>query len=70
MLALGPIAVEVRRLTVPGAKVKVNGAATEVRADGTFISRVGVSFNKPEIRVEVEHDGKKKATVRPFVTKR
>jgi hypothetical protein len=70
MLALGPIAVEVRGLTVPGAKVKVNGAVTEVRADGTFISRMGVPLGKPEIRVEAEHGGKKKTTVRAFATKR
>ncbi len=57
----GSIRVDVRGATVPGAVVKVNGKAVEVRDDGTF-----VCYTWPNVRVEVEHDGKKKTTVRRF----
>ncbi len=60
-LVEGPIAVEVRGVTVPGATVKVNGSRVQVGSDGTFAARTGA-----EVRVEAEHAGKKKTTVRSF----
>jgi hypothetical protein len=61
----GPIAVEVRGVTVPGATVKVNGNRVEVQADGSFSARTGA-----EIRIEAEHAGKKKTAVRSFRVRR
>lgn len=60
-LVEGPIAVEVRGVTVPGATVKVNGAAVEVGADGAFAARTGA-----QVRIEAEHGGMKKTVVRTF----
>jgi hypothetical protein len=62
-LAQGPIAVELHGITEPGATVKVNGQPAEVRADGTFIARVGSA----EVRVEAVHGENKRVAVRKFV---
>ena len=57
----GPIVIEIRGITEPGATVKVNGRAVNVAADGTFLCRAG-----HQIRIEAERDGKKKTAIRSF----
>jgi hypothetical protein len=61
----GPISVEIRGITEPGAAVKVNGRAVEVSADGTFAARGG-----GQLRVEAEQDGKQKTAVRSFTVRK
>jgi hypothetical protein len=65
VVAEGPIAIEVHGLTEPGATVRINDQAVKVSADGTFIFRAGSN-----IRIEVEHNGKKKTVVRNFAVQR
>jgi uncharacterized protein (DUF427 family) len=60
-LVEGPIAVEVRGITEPGATVKVNGKPVTVESDGNFVARTGA-----QIRIEAEHGGKTKTIVRSF----
>ena len=60
-LVEGPIAVEVRGITEPGATVKVNGKPVTVETDGNFVARAGA-----QIRIEAEHGGKKQTAVRSF----
>jgi hypothetical protein len=61
VLVEGPISVEVRGATEPGAKVKVNGSPVAVHADGSFRALAG-----SKVRVEAEHEGKKKVVTRTF----
>ena len=66
-LIAGPITVEVRGITEPGATVKVNGGTVSVRPDGRFAKVVFVrAKEQAEITVEVEKDGKTKKHVRRF----
>jgi hypothetical protein len=65
-LVHGPIAVELRGVTQPGASVKVNGAAVEVRADGSFATLASPRPQKPEVRIEAEREGKKATVLRRF----
>ena len=63
----GPITVEVRGITEPGATVKVNGGVVTVHPDGRFAKVVFVNAQETaEITVEVEKDGKVKKHVRRF----
>lgn len=64
-LVEGPVAVEVRGVVQPGAAVRVNGRPVEVSADGRFVARTGA-----QIRIEVEHQGKKKELRRTFPVRR
>ena len=66
----GPIAVELRGITTPGASVKVNGAAAEVRPDGTFAALASPRPQKPEVRIEAERGGKKATALRRFDIRR
>jgi len=62
----GPIVVEVRGVTRPGAAVKVNGSDVPLRPDGTFACRTRPRGAAGEITIEASHDGKTKTTVRRF----
>jgi len=67
----GPIAVEVRGITEPGATVKVNGSVVEVLADGTF-TRGGTFTGRAgqRIVIEAERNGKRKTALRGFPTRK
>jgi len=69
-LVNGPISIEVRGATVPGATVQINGQAVKPRADGTFTGRAYPRGEKNEVLVEAEHNGVKKAAVRRFQVRR
>jgi len=63
-LVQGPIAVEVRGVTTPGAAVKVAGRPVQVSPDGSFAA---ISHSaKPELTIEAEHNGKTKTVTRSF----
>jgi uncharacterized protein (DUF427 family) len=64
-LVEGPIAVEVRGITEPGATVRVNGSRVAVESDGNFVARTGA-----QIRIEAEHGGKKQTALRSFKVRR
>lgn len=67
VLIHGPINVEVRGITEPGAAVTINGDAVSLGPDGRFAKVVFVhSKDHAEIKVEVEKDGHKKTHVRRF----
>jgi len=69
-LVHGPIALEVHGVVQPGATVKVNGQAAEVRPDGRFAARGGPRGPRGEVRIEAEHNGKKKLAIRTFRVRR
>ncbi len=62
----GPIVVEVRGLTAPGAAVKVNGRSIKTVADGRFACVSSPKGREGEIVIEAELNGAKKTTVRRF----
>lgn len=62
----GPIVVELRGLSRPGAVVRVNGRAVDVDDEGRFCCRTRPDRQDGEIRVEAEADGEKKTAVRRF----
>ena len=62
----GPILVELRGVTEPGAAVKVNGRTVTVRSDGTFSCGTRPTGDGHEIRIEAEHQGREKVAVRRF----
>ena len=63
-LVSGPILIELRGITAPGATLEVNGRPTAVRPDGTFAAAVHGA--KTTLRVEAEHNGKKRTLTRRF----
>lgn len=65
VLVEGPVAVEVRGVVQAGATVRVNNRPVEVAADGQFVARTGA-----QIRIEIEHQGKKKEIRRSFTVRR
>lgn len=58
----GPVVVEVRGVTEPGTKVKINGHAVEVSSAGAFQGHLWGGSG----RIEVQHDGKTKTLLRNF----
>jgi hypothetical protein len=62
----GPITIEVRGLTEPGAAVKVNGRAVRVGKDGQFTHVASFGASGGELRVTARHGGKEAAAVRRF----
>lgn len=69
-LVHGPISVELRGVTRPGASVKINGAAVEVGPDGRFATHVWPGGARHEVRLEAEYEGQKKVCVRRFHVRR
>jgi len=65
-LVTGPVVIEVRGCTRPGAVVKVGGRAVEVRADGSFASLAWASGRRSEIAIQATRDGRSKTTTRRF----
>jgi hypothetical protein len=67
LVPAGPRAVNLRGLTVPGAKVNVNGQPIQqLRPSGYFCQAVFLEDNQPQVTVTVEHDGRKRSAVRTF----
>ena len=69
-LVNGPIIVEVRGVTQPGTAVKVNGAAVEVRPDGTFGCIPWSAGRDGKVTIQATRDGKTTATTRRFRVRR
>ena len=65
-LVEGPINVEIRGVTEPGAKLTINGGRVEVAADGTFVRATRPVGDGQEIVIETEHEGLKKTARRRF----
>ncbi len=65
-LVEGPINVEVRGITLPGAVVTVNGRRIDVRPSGYFASTTRPAGEDHQVVVEVEQAGKKKVAARRF----
>jgi len=63
----GPIAVQLRGVTAPGAEVKVNGRQVEVRDDGTFACNTGPSGGEHTIVVQSRLGDDAKTAVRRFL---
>ncbi len=70
VLVNGPIVVELRGATEPGATVRVNGQPVETDSRGHFACTARPRGEANEITIEAERDGKKKATTRRFVVRR
>ncbi|MBM4042156.1 MAG: DUF4091 domain-containing protein [Planctomycetes bacterium] len=69
-LVHGPICVELRGVTQPGASVKINGTPVAVGPDGCFATHVSPRGTRHEVRIEAEHNGRKAATTRRFQARR
>ena len=69
-LVNGPIVVEVRGVTQPGATVKVNGSPVKVRPDGTFIHIPWSVGRTGKITVQATHNGNTTTTTRRFTVRR
>ncbi len=65
----GPINVEVYGITEPGATVKLNGRNVPVQPDGIFATVTRPVGDECAIRIEAEHSGQRKQTVRYFSIK-
>lgn len=66
VLVPGPIVLDVRGVTRPGATVTVNGQAVPVKADGSF--HAGVPPFRGEVALELEHGGRRQRQARRFET--
>ncbi len=69
-LVHGPISVELRGVTTPGATVKINGSAIAVGPDGRFATHVWPRGPRSEVRLEAEHEGEKQTSARRFRVRR
>lgn len=69
-LVPGPINVIVRGACAPGGAVTINGATTDVDAEGRFVKQIGLSEARPSVIVEATRDGKSKRVVRSWAVRR
>ncbi|MBM4034932.1 MAG: DUF4091 domain-containing protein [Planctomycetes bacterium] len=69
-LVHGPISVELRGVTRPGATVKLNGSPVAVGPDGSFASHVSPRGTRHEVRIEAEQGGSRKLATRLFHVRR
>ena len=68
----GPIMINVRGVATPGAKISINAQPVpmeNINADGSFVSMVFITSDKPDITVTAEMDGVTRSVKRTFVVK-
>ncbi len=65
----GPMPIEVRGITEPGATVKINARTCQIGGDGTFVFRPGPG-REGDLRIEAEKDGRTKTVVKSFLARK